>query len=75
MLQEAEQRVAMDELQASHEHQAFLLQAAEIVSQGDGYGDTLERLAAVAVPTLADLCLVDTLTVGRADRAHGGQAR
>lgn len=61
--QEAEQRQALDELLASHEHQAFLLQAAEIVSQGDGYGDTLERLAAVAVPVLADLCLVDALTM------------
>ena len=52
----------MEQLQVSHEHQAFLLQAAEIVSQADGYAETLERLAAVAVPTLADLCLVDTLT-------------
>ena len=61
-VQEAEQRVALEQLQTSHEHQAFLLQAAEIISRGDGYHDTLERLAAVAVPTLADLCLVDTLT-------------
>ena len=60
--QEAEQRVALEQLRASHQHQAFLLQAAEIVSRGDGYVDTLQRLAAVAVPTLADLCLVDTLT-------------
>ena len=58
---DVEQRVVLEQLQASHEHQAFLLQAAEIVSQADGYGDTLERLAAAAVPTLADLCLVDTL--------------
>jgi len=61
-VQEAEQRVAWKRLQTSHEHQAFLLQAAEIISRGDGYSDTLKRLAAVAVPTLADLCLVDTLT-------------
>jgi serine phosphatase RsbU (regulator of sigma subunit)/PAS domain-containing protein len=61
--QEAEHRHTIDQLLASREHQAFLLQAAEIVSQGDGYGDTLERLAAVAVPVLADLCLVDALTL------------
>ncbi len=60
--QEAEQRDELQQLQASHEHQAFLLQAAEIVSQADGYAQTLERLAAVAVPTLADICLVDALT-------------
>ena len=61
--QEAEQLHALDELLASHEHQVFLLQAAEIISQGDSYGETLERLAEVAVPVLADLCLVDALTV------------
>ena len=54
---------ALDQLLAGHEHQVFLLQAAEIISQGDGYGETLERLAAVAVPVLADLCLVDALTM------------
>jgi len=60
---EAEQRLALDQLVASHEHQAFLLQAADIIAQGDGYGDTLVRLASVAVPVLADLCLVDALTM------------
>jgi serine/threonine-protein kinase RsbW len=60
-VQEAEQRRALDELLASHDHQAFLLQAAEIISQAEGYTETLERLAAVAVPVLADLCLVDAL--------------
>jgi GAF domain-containing protein len=61
--QEAEHLQALDQLLASHEHQAFLLQAAEIISQADGYGETLESLAQVAVPVLADLCLVDALTV------------
>ncbi len=61
-VQDTVQRAAMEQLQAHHEHQAFLLEAAEIIAQADGYAETLERLAAVAVPTLADLCLVDTLT-------------
>jgi PAS domain-containing protein len=61
-VQDTVQRAAMEQLQASHEHQAFLLEAAEIIAQAEGYRETLERLAAVAVPTLADLCLVDTLT-------------
>jgi serine phosphatase RsbU (regulator of sigma subunit)/PAS domain-containing protein len=61
--QEAEHRQTLDQLLAGREHQAFLAQAAEIISQADGYGDTLERLAAVAVPVLADLCLVDALTL------------
>jgi len=62
-VEEAEQRHAIDQLTASHEHQVFLLQAADIVAQGDTYRDTLERLASVAVPVLADLCLVDAVTV------------
>jgi PAS domain S-box-containing protein len=62
-VQEAEQRRTLDELLASHEHQSFLLQAAEIISQAEGYSETLERLAAVAVPVLADLCLVDALAL------------
>ena len=60
---EAEQRHAIDELLARHEHKAFLLRAAEIVSQGDTYSEILKRLAEVAVPVLADICLVDTLTM------------
>ncbi len=62
-VQETEQQLALDRLLASHEHQAFLLQAAEIISHADGYVETLERLAAVAVPELADICLVDALTL------------
>jgi serine phosphatase RsbU (regulator of sigma subunit)/PAS domain-containing protein len=61
--QEAEQLQALDELLVSHEYRAFLLQAAEIISQADGYVDTLDRLASVAVPVLADICLVDALAM------------
>jgi len=61
--QEAEQRLALNDLLASHEHQSFLLQASEIIAHANGYGEALERLAAVAVPMLADICLVDGLTL------------
>ena len=40
----------------------FCCRASEIVAGGEDYRATLERLAAVAVPTLADLCLVDVLS-------------
>ena len=65
----AEQWEALRELRDSHEYQAFLLGASEVVAQGGTYVETLERLADVAVPMLADLRLVDTLTwEGRIER-------
>ncbi|WP_298460000.1 SpoIIE family protein phosphatase [uncultured Cellulomonas sp.] len=57
---------------------AFLLRAATVLAAATDFRDTLERLAAVAVPALADICLIDILTesgpvrmVGR----HGDPAR
>ena len=64
-----------EELRDSHEYQAFLLGASEVVAQGGTYVETLERLAEVAVPMLADLCLVDTLTwEGRVERTAARHA-
>ncbi|MGH9016760.1 MAG: PAS domain-containing protein, partial [Acidimicrobiales bacterium] len=60
---EAERRLVQDELLASHGQQAFLLEAAELVAQGESYDDTVQRLASAAVPVLADLCLVDAFTM------------
>lgn len=42
--------------------QSFLLDAARALSQAGGYLETLNRLAQVAVPSLADLCLIDVIT-------------
>jgi PAS domain S-box-containing protein len=52
-LQEEQQRLVRS--------QQFLLQAARILSRAGGYVDTLDRLAQVAVPALADLCLIDVI--------------
>jgi PAS domain S-box-containing protein len=41
--------------------QDFLLDAARELAEAVGYGDTLDRLATVAVPALADICVVDVL--------------
>ena len=73
--EEAEQRVALEQLQASHEHQAFLLQAAEIVSQADGYGETLRAIGGGGRPHPGRPVPGRHPHVGRPDRPDGGQAR
>lgn len=44
---------------AERERQAFLLDASAAVAGAVGLAETLHRLASVAVPRLADLCLID----------------
>ncbi|GAA2727856.1 SpoIIE family protein phosphatase [Cellulomonas aerilata] len=41
---------------------AFLLRAATVLAAATDFRDTLERLAEVAVPELADICLIDIVT-------------
>ncbi|WP_304412926.1 SpoIIE family protein phosphatase [Blastococcus sp. URHD0036] len=41
---------------------AFLLDAARLMSAAAGVAETVERLALLAVPRLADLCLIDLMT-------------
>jgi serine/threonine-protein kinase RsbW len=50
--------------QSEHERRSFLLDAWAAVAEAGGYADTLRRLAAVAVPRLADLCLIDVVEPG-----------
>ncbi len=42
--------------------QDFLLRAARVLAEATDYTEALDRLAAVAVPLLGDLCLIDVLT-------------
>jgi GAF domain-containing protein len=44
---------------AGRDHQALLLDASAAVAGAAGYAETLHRLASVAVPRIADLCLID----------------
>lgn len=44
---------------AERERRDFLLDASSAVAGAGGFAETLERLASVAVPRLADLCLID----------------
>ena len=54
-----------DRLRVVRRSQEFLLRASDVLAQADDYASTLEQLAAVAVPTLGDLCLIDVLEDGR----------
>jgi hypothetical protein len=48
-------------LQLAQRSQEFLLLASDVLAQASGYAETLEQLAAVAVPTLGDMCLIDVV--------------
>lgn len=58
---EDDRAALLDQLQAAQRSQAFLLQAANALARTSGYAETLRRLAAVAVPTLGDVCLIDVV--------------
>lgn len=50
------------QLRAAQRSQTFLLRVTEVLARAYGYAQTIEQLAAVAVPAMADLCLVDVLS-------------
>lgn len=59
---ERQRAVLLERLHQARRAQDFLLRASDVLARASGYVETLERLAAVAVPTLGDLCLIDVLT-------------
>ena len=52
------------ELEEVRRTQEFLLLASRVLSEATDYRQTVQRLAQVAVPVLADLCLIDVRTDG-----------
>lgn len=50
-----------ERLEASSAAQAFLLKASDVMIRAESYIATLESLAAIAVPTLGELCLIDVI--------------
>lgn len=57
----AERERLLRELAVARERQEFVLEASRVVAAGSDYPATLRRLAAVAVPSLGDLCLIDLI--------------
>ena len=58
---ERQRQELMERLRQARRAQEFLLRASDVLARASGYAETVERLAAVAVPTLGDLCLIDVL--------------
>lgn len=57
--QQRERDRLMEQLQTAERAQQFLLDASAVLAEATGLAETLESLAWVAVPALADLCLID----------------
>jgi PAS domain S-box-containing protein len=51
----------LERLRAAQRSQSFLLLASDVLARASSYAETVERLAAVAVPALGDLCFIDVL--------------
>lgn len=54
-------RLLLD-LATAHRRQGFLLEANRALSAARGLAETIDRLARVAVPAIADLCLIDVVS-------------
>jgi PAS domain S-box-containing protein len=57
----AERERLVRDLTKAQMRQEFVLRAARVVSEAATYTTTLDRLAAVAVPVLGDLCIIDVV--------------
>jgi len=57
--QAAEREQLVNDLREARRSQEFLLRASRVLSEASDYRQTVERLADVAVPVLADICLID----------------
>jgi PAS domain S-box-containing protein len=49
----------LERLRAAQRSQSFLLLASDVLARASSYAETIERLAAVSVPALGDLCFID----------------
>ena len=63
------------EAKEAEQRQRFLAQAGQLLASSLDYEQTLKRVAALAVPWLADWCAVDLPATGRDDRAGRARAR
>jgi serine/threonine-protein kinase RsbW len=66
---EAERTELLVQLKRSQRQQDFLLQANQALAEARDFHDAVQRLAAVAVPALGDICLIDVVdSTGRLAR-------
>ena len=76
---EAEREVLLARAEASSERAALLAEASRLLASSLDYEATLERLARLLVPALADLCVVDVVgddgEIRRVAGAHADPAK
>jgi serine/threonine-protein kinase RsbW len=67
------------QLSAAQRAQRFLLDAAAVIRDASGFRESLRAIAAVAVPSLGDICLIDVVDergqLARMASAHNDPAR
>ena len=63
-----------DDTQSALRRYAFLAEAGEVLSSSLDYEQTLQHVARLAVPTLADLCIVDVVEDGGLRRVAAAHA-
>ncbi len=68
----------LSQLSAAQREQRFLLDAATVMMDASGFRETLRALAAIAVPSLGDVCLIDVVDergqLARVAAAHNDPA-
>lgn len=73
-----EQDSLIGQLTAAQRAQRFLLDAATVMMDASGFRETLRALAAIAVPSLGDVCLIDVFDergeLARVAAAHNDPA-
>lgn len=69
-----QQRESVDRLQREKDVLRFLLDASTVLAATPDYRDTMQQLAELAVPMLADLCLIDTAIGGELVRMGAAHA-
>ncbi|HEX8245618.1 MAG TPA: ATP-binding protein [Longimicrobium sp.] len=66
--------VDITELREGQDQQRFLADAGTVLSSSLDYTETLRRVARLAVPVMADVCVIDVLDEGRIQRVDAVNA-
>ena len=66
--------IDITELREAGDQQRFLADAGTVLSSSLDYTETLRRVARLAVPVMADVCVIDVLDEGRIERVDAANA-
>ncbi|HLL83688.1 MAG TPA: ATP-binding protein, partial [Longimicrobium sp.] len=66
--------IDINERHEAEEQQRFLTEAGDVLASSLDYKETLRRVCRLAVPVLADFCVIDLLVDGRVERVEAVSA-